>query len=271
MKAPENALDGIAADCVRSGKAARVSVSVCDLATRRWNSVNGKEDFAPGSMMKLPIMIAYFKLAQLNPPVLEQRFTYNSFSEGDDDREGMLSGLPLVVQESYTVNQLIHAMIVHSDNNAMYTLVTHMQQGFLHKTFKDLDISIPEDVRQQNFVNARCFAGIARKLYDAAYLDRADSQKALALLSESKYKPMAKALPDDVHVASKFGERVVKSADGSIQKAAMHDCGIVYTQPTPYSLCIMTEGTQLGTLSNTIGDISLAVYEMHRRHALGKS
>jgi beta-lactamase class A len=272
MKAIDDALDGIAADYIRKGKAARISVSVCNLATRRWNNVNRKDEFAPGSMMKLPIMMAYFKLAELDPSVLEQQFTYKSSAQRDDDSEGIPPDSPLNIKQSYTVDQLIHAMIVHSDNNAMYILVAHIHQGFLHKIFQDLDISIPEDARQQNFVSARCFASIACKLYDTAYLDRADSQKALALLSESKYKPMAKALPNDLNVASKFGQRVIKRADGSIQKAAMHECGIVYTQPNPYSLCIMTEGTKLDTLSSAISDISFAVYEkMHQRHALGRS
>jgi beta-lactamase class A len=263
MKHLDHTLEEVAADYIRRGKAARISLSICNLETRHWSGVKVKDQFAPGSMMKLPIMIAYLKLAEFDPGMLSQQLTYELPLSHRDD-EDILSVSPLVVGQRYTLDQLMRGMIVNSDNNAMYILTTHIDQVILHKILKDFDIYIPKDPRQLNFMTTERFVRIVEKLYDASYLNREGSQKALALLLESTYKPMANALPNDVVVASKFGERVIKRAGGIVEKAELHECGIVYAQRNPYSLCIMTEGNDRDTLSSIISDISATVYEkMH--------
>ena len=210
-------------------------------------------------MMKVPIMMAYFKLAQIDPSVLNIEFTYLASPEMGNDVENIPPTHLLTVGKPYTTDELIRAMIVDSDNNAMHILATHIDQGVLDRTLVDLGIVIPTSNRQYNFVTAQSFANIFRNLYNASYLDRAFSQKALELLQQSSYKPLSKHLPPEVVVASKFGERIVRKTDGSLQTVQLHECGIVYAHD-PYSICIMTEGSDLTTLASVIADTSKAIY-----------
>lgn len=249
---------------IREGHAARVSVWVRDLETRRWAASNSTELFAPASMLKVPIMIAYFKLAEIEPAILEQPLIYTAAEHLGDDAQDIPSESELVVGKAYSVERLIEDMIIHSDNNAMHVLIANINEGILTRTMTDLSVAVPNDTGKIDFVTSRSFANIFRSLYNSSYLNRAHSQKALDLLTHSKYKVLTRDFTAPTIVADKFGERVAKTPTGEVIMAELHDCGIVYAKPNPYSICIMTQGKSLDDLSIVIGDISAKIYkEMH--------
>ena len=98
-------------------------------------------------------------------------------------------------------------------------------------------------------------ASFFRILYNASYLTKDNSQKALDLLSKVDFTDGIRAgVPSSVKVANKFGEREV----GNIIQ--LHDCGIVYFKDHPYLLCIMSRGTDFTKLAASIKNISRLVY-----------
>lgn len=260
MQAVESTLETEAARHIAEGHATRVSIWVRDLETRRWAAANETELFAPASMLKVPIMISYFKLAELEPAILSQELVYEAAANLGDDAQTIPSGSSLVVGQSYTAERLIEDMVIHSDNNAMHVLIANIGERMLTHTMNDLGIIIPKDANQSDFVTARSFANMFRSLYNASYLDRAHSQKALDLLSRSEFKLLTKEIPQPPTVASKFGERVAKTPDGTVLFAELHECGIVYASPNPYSICILTQGKNLEDLTHIITEISSKVY-----------
>lgn len=99
-----------------------------------------------------------------------------------------------------------------------------------------------------------------RVLFNATYLNDANSEKALVLLSKATFdKGLTAGVPSTIVVSHKFGEHV-NGADGVINSVELHDCGIVYYPKNPYLLCVMTRGKNINDLQNTIKEISNTVY-----------
>ena len=82
----------------------------------------------------------------------------------------------------------------------------------LGDVFRDLDISVPSDYAQQYFISAKNYSLFFRVLYNATYLSREMSEKALGLLSKTVFRDgLTAKLPSSVVVSHKFGEWVLLS------------------------------------------------------------
>jgi beta-lactamase class A len=234
-----------------------------DLSLGRWAGINENVGFAPGSMMKVVLMIAYFKEAESNPSILQQVLTYSS-STADQ-----LNGIPfetpsnLQVGQSYTVQQLINAMIESSDNGAKNALLDNMSPDDLSEISTDLGFSYL-DVTQDysNYtISPKQYSIILRTLYNATYLSRAYSEEALEIMSHAEYSQgLVAGLPSSTPVAHKFGESVSDTNPGLPPEITLSDCGIVYYPSHPYILCVMTQGKNLADLTQTIAAISSSTW-----------
>ena len=88
------------------------------------------------------------------------------------------------------------------------------------------------------------------------------SEKALQMLSHSEIPTeIAAGLPTTTWHAQKFGEmdltNVNQAADN---RKELHSCGIIYFPKHPYTLCIMTKGTNFAKLATTLKDITALTY-----------
>jgi beta-lactamase class A len=50
------------------------SIYYRDFKNGPWILINGEETFTPASLLKVPIMIALYKLAETNPAILTEEF-----------------------------------------------------------------------------------------------------------------------------------------------------------------------------------------------------
>jgi beta-lactamase class A len=134
----------------------------------------------------------------------------------------------------------------------------------LHHTFTDLGILFPQVVSWNFDNNLKIvdYAAFFRVLFNASYLTKESSQKALELLTHTDFTGglVAWVSNSDILVAHKFGERGIIGANG-IEEKQLHDCWIVYYPDRPYILCVMTRGLDWSKLQQTIADISKMVYE----------
>ncbi len=256
------ALDDASALYIKEGKAARISVWVRDFNTLQWASVNENERYAPASLLKVPLMIAYYKLAEIEPSLLTTELPYALSPAQDTTSQVYPPHHLLVVGQSYTVEQLITQMIEYSDNNAADVLAAHLDPDIVNNIFVDLGVKIEssDGERLHDFITAKSFATMFRTLFNASYLDQTYSQKALAHLIHTDFNGINVSLPADVAVAHKFGERGLNNADGT-KIRELHDCGVVYKKDHPYSICIMTQGDDEKTLLPILKDFSQIVYE----------
>lgn len=249
---------------VRDGNATNVSVYVRSLQSARWFEINGGQQYAPASLLKVFVMMAYYKADDDigNGTELNRQLTFQGSSNPVADTPGEI--IPhLVNGQSYSVDALIRQMIIYSDNDAFNTLVDGFDKN-TYSAFQTIfsDLQIPSPVTQtedaMNFMSVDQYAMAFRVLYSATYLSRDYSEKALALLSQAQYKDgLVAGVPNGTTVSHKFGVRQIPAAQNNgVVGAELHDCGVVYYPGHPYLLCVMTRGTDFGKLQNVIQNVS---------------
>lgn len=249
---------------IRNGDAQDISIYFRGLDSGHWSGVNENNTYAPASLLKVPIMIAYLREADENPGLLKKEIIYHQTTDGNAQeiykpQSFILNG------QTYTVEELIHYMIVDSDNNAAELLQNNIDPNDLLEVYSDIGIPVSNSLTDQN-ISPKIYSYIFRILYNATYLSKPMSQYALQLLSESYFPEGIEAgLPPDIPSSNKFGERTVETKNTTtgmttVDYRELHDCGIIYYPRNPYLLCIMTKGQDFAKLSKIISDISSMVY-----------
>ena len=233
-----------------------VSVYFRDLNNGPTMGINEEEEFTPASLLKVPIMIAYFKKAQDDPALLKEKIVFKEPQADSIVGQDIKPNKQLEKGKEYDIEELIGRMISYSDNEAANLLLKNIDQDFLKKVYSDLGIEIPSNSSPENFMTVREYASFFRILYNSSYLNQEMSEKALDFLFRSEYSNGLKAgLPEGVPIAHKFGERII---NGSHQ---LHDCGIIYHSNTPYILCVMSRGQNFPELEKIIQSISRTVFQ----------
>jgi len=247
----------------KGNKAINISVFFRDLTSKKWVGVDQNENYAPASLMKLPLAVAYFKLAEAQPDIFSHKMTYQgaaTLNEMQDIKPDEM----LVLGKEYSVQELLDHMIIYSDNGPVDELNGFISQDFLNKVFSDLGVRIPSGVSdgsQIDFLSPRAYAEIFRALYNSSYLARPSSEKVLELLNQAKFKDgLVAGLPSGINVSHKFGERNIFDKSGALVADELHDCGIIYYPERPYILCVMTKGKNFDDLKNIIKEISRITY-----------
>lgn len=252
---------------IRNKKAYFMSIYFRDLNNGPWFGINENEEFSPASLLKVPIMMAYFKIAETSPQVLKKAIKYEGGGEDLNLLEYVKPLKAIEIGNSYTIDDLIYRMIVYSDNNANALLLRDIDINIYSQVYRDLGIEIPGVRKAEDFMSVKTYASFFRILYNASYLNREMSEKALGYLSKVDFNyGLIAGVPSDVEVAQKFGERRVIDAQHRDVKQ-LHDCGIVYYPGRPYLLCVMSRGDNFKSLREDIKDISYHVYwEVNRQH-----
>lgn len=247
------------------GHATHISVFFRDLQTKKWYGINENETYSPGSLLKLPLAVAYFKLVEFEPSILNTSFTFSTTSNLNT-LEHYSSAKPIIVGEKYTIIDFLSRLLIESDNNVLPTLVNGIDKVFYNKVLIDLGVNIP--IPQQggvhaDFFSAKSYSAILRLLYNASYLNIEQSENILSLLSQSTFSQgLAAGIPTGIKIAHKFGEatQIDPNTNESI-KHELHDCGIIYHINNPYILCVMTEGKDFQALENIIATISKITWD----------
>lgn len=236
--------------------AKEIGVYFRDLNNGPWFGINEDVLFTPASLLKVAVMMSYYKKAESDPSLLSQTLEAQAFALGSAEGEPTPAVAP---GKKYTVEQLIESMIVGSDNNAMATLTNNnlVRMEELRRIYTDLNLSSLIRRTENGLISVRTYSSFFRILYNASYLDKRYSEKALELLTRTVFKEgLRKGVPPSVKAAHKFGIRYIPDSGVS----QLHDCGVVYYPKHPYLLCIMTRGDRLDRLPPTIATISELVY-----------
>lgn len=244
-------------------KVTRISVYVRNMNQSRWTGVNVDANYIPASLMKVPLMIAYLHESEKKPTLLAQNLT---IPQGIDKNkvETIRPAYPLALGANYSIQTLMDAMIVGSDNNAASVLNDAVATTSINDAYDQL--GVPPADENSDSISPKAYMRVFRILFNASYISRTKSQSALKLLSETEFKDgIVAGVPAGVPVAHKFGERTVfiktSSNTDLVQKRELHDCGIVYYPRNPYGICIMTEGKDFDDLAGAIASVSKIVYK----------
>lgn len=220
--------------------------------------INEFADFAPASLLKLPLAFVIFSADEKQSGVLAHKLLLQGTSTIDQQR--VLPKVTAEVGQEYTLEELLRMMIVYSDNtsyDALNSFIMNREDRatFHREVFQEIGLIDPKD-RVEETITTRGYASLLRLLYNVSYLEVESSETLLGWLADSDYKEGIPAgLPPGLTVAHKFGERY---AEEFVQ---LHDCGVVYYPENPYLICIMTRGADFEKLEEVIRTISRMVYE----------
>lgn len=268
IKSLENDLNNVIEAEKKIGNVETVSIYFQDFNSDGRIDINKDEKFHPASIGKVPIMIGTFYLAESDPTLLSQKYTYPINAINENAEQEIAPRDPIKPGETYTVADLVERMIKYSDNNSLSLLLTAIKPQVLDTLYQNLQIKLPSDITKPdnfNFMTTRDVSYFFRLLYNATYLNNELSDKALKLLSETDYTHgLVAGVPVSIPVAHKFGIEKNDSGNGINQQ--LHDCGIVYHPRNPYLLCIMTKSSaNTEAIETTIKHISEAVWAFEDR------
>lgn len=236
-----------------------------DLNNGPWFGLNEHEVFSPASLLKLPVMMAYYKKSENDSDLLNKKVKY----EGSEIllKQSVIPSSLIQIGQTYTIGELIERMIIYSDNAALTVLEQNIDQDQIDKVTLDLGVETATEQTPEDFMSVKGYAGLFRILYNASYVNKNLSEKALEILSRTEFKKgISAGVPEGIKVSHKFGERTL--ANGLTQ---FHDCGIVYHPNNPYLLCIMTRGSNLNNLTSAISKISSIAYDGVGRYTQERS
>lgn len=245
----------------KAGRVVDAAVYFRDLENGPLRGVNFEEEFTPASLLKVPLLMAALARMEKDPSFASQKVTFDIPYRG----QSYLSNRALFPGTEYTIEEVVRALIVHSDNDALSLLRVAVPQAEQDQVYRDFGLIIPDVRGIEDKISLRGYATFFRVLYNASFLSKEMSQKALGLLAESTFKDgLVAGVPPSVVVAHKYGERYYSSEN----LRQLHDCGIVYHPKRHYNLCVMTRGKDFGELAGVIRDISALVYDEVTKHGM---
>jgi beta-lactamase class A len=242
-------------DIQKKNKLSSISLYYRDMNNGPVIGINDDEFFMPASLLKVPVMISYFKHAESDPSILSKKILFT--------KEMALKLSPEVPPEKsvelnheYTTEDLIERMIVYSDNQALALLWPNISMDEYISLYKALGVDTEAITDPDHGISVKEYSRFFRILYNSSFVSQTYSERALKTLSESKFhNGIRKYIPNNVRVSGKFGERGL--ANGTRQ---FHDCGIIYYPMHPYLLCVMTRGNDSKKLADSISQISKFVF-----------
>jgi len=239
---------------VAAGAVSDMAVYYRDLLDGPWFGINEQATYNPASLMKVPVMIAWLKRAERDPRELRRRLVFDAQAYPGQP-QATPPARTLEAGASYTVDELLQLMLRFSDNRSMWLLYRELDERELGDVLDGMDVT-NDPSGAENHVSAHGYSGFLRVLYNAAYLGREMSEKALELMSHQDFpQGIVAGVPAGVMVASKFGE------DVSPGRVELHEFGIVYHRRGPYILGVMTRGQDLARQAGVIRKVSALVYQ----------
>lgn len=251
-----NVIDASIAKLVQEKKVEVVAYYFRDLNNGPYFGINIDQSFSLASLLKVPVLMSYYRWAEQDPSILKKKLVfYESNVKRIDENPLTKPKTRLQPGETYIVEDLIEKMITESDNDSFQLLVENIDVGLLADPYNLTESEI--DSKDDDYSGSlRRYSTFLRAIYNASYLSRPYSEKAMQVLARSEFKEgIVAGLPKGIEVAHKFGVRESKDTH------QLHDCGVVYYPNNPYLICIMTKGKDIRDLSSVIKQLSILTYK----------
>lgn len=214
-----------------------VSVYIEFLNTGANIAINPDVYIWPASLTKVPLAMSVMKKIEKGEWQYENELV---LMEGDvnnssGDAENPLSEFPIGTR--FTIEKLLEALLVDSDNTAYYILLRNLHQDDLNGVVAALGMEAL--FTKEGRISAKEYSRILRSLYTASFLSRKNSEKLLNWLDMSEFNNfLTKYIPEDVHSPHKYGVDDIYRA--------YSDSGIIYIPNRPYIISVMVQGDLAG-------------------------
>jgi beta-lactamase class A len=244
-------------------------ILVKDLKTNQVIDINADKLFPSASLVKIPIMAAYYQaqeegiLKLSDELVLERHHKIRSCSRLYFSRNG----------SRHTINELIERMITESDNTATNMLTERLGFGYLNQKFVEFGLK-NTDLRRgvmdlkwraagiENYTTAEDMALLLEKMYSRALVSAAASDTMMEILKRHKVNDrIPRNLPNDLVIAHKTG----------LLHDTVSDVGVVFTPEGDFILCVLTADiNNFRYAKRFIGTVAACAYDHCYRTAGNK-
>ncbi len=239
----------------KDGVVTSTSVYIRDFEKGEWMAINDQKHYLPGSLLKVGVLITWMRMSENQPGILDKEIVYLNPNNFRFPNEYFKSDT-IIAGHKYKIRQLLESMIINSDNRATLFLENIMDTNIFKKEFSDLGIPTPSFSDNNFMLTVKEYSIFMKDLFNSSDLAPKESEYAISLLTQSKFKEgLVKELPDSVVVAHKFGE----VGDGRIHE--LHETGMIYIKNRPYLITVMTQGRDWNRLSNVISHTSKLTYD----------
>lgn len=195
-------------------------------------TVNKDLKLWPVSLAKVPLAMIVLKKAEQGDWTMDTEFT--ATDENLNSGSGELYKEGVGVKEK--LSKLLKVLLEDSDNTA-YRIFKRETTQEERDAFVD-EIGLKDFFKEDGKVSAKEYTRLFRALYSAGYLNRANSQLVLNLLTRNRFKEfLSQGLPENVPFAHKHGENVILGV--------FSDSGIVYLKNRPYLISVMIQPKNL--------------------------
>jgi beta-lactamase class A len=240
-----------------NGKIISASVYLREFTQAQWTSINATDLYSPGSLLKVPELIALYKMNERQPGFFDKVINYDNANTTKSNRIINFESNHIIPGNKYTVKDLIKYMIVYSDNDATMLLNALVDKSVFSKVFTDIGLKEPDYTSSDYKMNVTDYSIFLKELYNGSYLSFRNSEECLSLLSKTEFKDgLISGLPANCIASHKFGEGGVNS-EPNFSEAA-----IVYCGKKPYIITIMTKGRDMKSLPAVSAEISKKVFQV---------
>ena len=240
-----------------NGRIISASVYLREFTQAHWTSINPSDLYSPGSLLKVPELIALYKMYERQPGFFDKVIEYKDVNTTKSNRIINFESNHIKPGNNYTVRELIKYMIVYSDNDATMLLNALIDKSVFSKVFTDIGLKEPDYTSSDYKMNVTDYSIFLKELYNGSYLSFKNSEECLSLLSKTEFKDgLIKGLPANCTTSHKFGE------GGPSSEPNFSEAAIVYCGKTPYIITIMTKGSDMKSLPAVSAEISKKVYQV---------
>ncbi len=240
-----------------------VGLLVKDLRTGLILEIHPDELFPAASMVKVPIMAACLKAAEEGRLALDD----NLQLKRSDKARGSGTLRRRVPGSVFKIDELIEAMVIHSDNTATNMLIDRLGFEYLNTAFRELGLEKTNLSRKmmdfrsrnvgiENFTTAREMADVLEMIYKRNCIGFGVSEKCLEVLKEQRVNDrIPRYLPRTAVVAHKTG----------MERQVCHDAGIVFTENGDFLISVFTRTWyRAGYAKRFIARVASLVYNVYR-------
>ncbi|MFN4254221.1 MAG: serine hydrolase [Saprospiraceae bacterium] len=236
------------------GTVTEASVYLEDLERNEWTAVNEKLQFQPSSLIKVPVMMAFCRMAERTPGLLDAKIVAQ-LPSGTAPIPQTFGSKSITLGQTYTLRELLRYVISYSDNTATVITNNYVDIPTVERVFTDLGLSKFNFFDKSSFyMTAKDYAVFLRAIFNATYLSETDSEFAADLMSQCDFdKGFRQVFPANARLFHKFGE------GGDQNRGELHEAGVVYLNGSPYLLVVMTRGKSVQKLPKVIQSVAKAV------------
>jgi beta-lactamase class A len=239
----------------------KASLYLRDFDNAHWTSINPDEKYIPGSILKIPLMIAVLKNEEKNPGFLNRKIIFNQrFFYPEGSKQFIVPEHQIEYGKSYTYEELLRYMIAYSDNLAYSFLIYTINMEVQNRVYEEFGLPMPNyDSLATPLTVTQCSV-FMESLINASMVNRKNSEYALNMLARTTFRDgVVKGMADSaLLIAHKFAE------GGTILNKELHETAVVYIRNKPYLLTIMTRGkdnVEYAELARVIQGIAKIIHD----------